>query len=123
MNDQSLALRAESAQLLASALVVEAMAEAADPATAPDVLADLEAAVAATAGACEVMAAALVPPAETICERYTHAAEAWARSGAPPPHERLALLLAALHDAASSLRTAAEQCRIAAQASRPTVPA
>jgi hypothetical protein len=121
MNDQSVALRAESAQLLASALVVEATAEAADPSTAPDVLEDLEAAVAATAGACEAMATALIPPAETICERYRRAAESWSSSGARPPHERLALLLAALHDAASSLRTASEQCRVAAHAARPLV--
>jgi hypothetical protein len=116
MNDQSLALRAESAQLLASALAVEALAEAADPSTAPDVLDDLRAAVAATAGACEAMAAGLIPPAEMICERYSRAAASWSSSGARPPHERLALLLAALHDAASGLRTASEQCRVAAQA-------
>jgi hypothetical protein len=123
MNDQSIALRAESAQLLASALAVEAMADTADPSTAPDILQDLEATVAAAAGACEAMAAALIPPAETICERYDRAAASWSSSGPRPPHERLALLLAALHDAASSLRTASEQCRVAAEATRPAVAA
>jgi hypothetical protein len=63
------------------------------------------------------MASAVVPPGGTVCDRYTRAAAAFPVEA--PSHEQLALLLAALHDAAASLRTAAAQCRVALDATRP----
>ncbi|HEX2087025.1 MAG TPA: hypothetical protein VHF89_15190 [Solirubrobacteraceae bacterium] len=123
MHPPSADLPAESAQLLAAALAVEAMAGSADASTAPGVLHDLQAVVTALAGACDEIATGLVPPGGTICERYARAAAAWSSSGETPSHERFAFLLAALHDAAGGLRAASERCRVAAAATRPIVAA
>ena len=107
-----------SRSLLESARALEAVARDVPPAAVPGVLANLEAALDSLATSAEAMAGAVVPPGGAICDRYRAAAAAFPE-GARPPNERLALLLAALHDAAASLRTAADQCGVALDATRP----
>jgi hypothetical protein len=74
-------------------------------------LTDLGEALRAAARACDQLAARVVPgdPSGPLCDRYRTAAEAWP-SPAPPSHERLAAILASLHDTAAGARLAARRC-------------
>lgn len=106
----------------ASALLAAAMRlkdDASEPGSVvrvASVLGDVEQALRALDCATQHAADALIPrgaPNESPSRRYARAAAAWHRLGdAPPPtHERQAQILAALHDAAATLRAGAECCR------------
>ena len=116
MSPSTIENHAES--LLDSARALEAIAADVGLGAVPGVLENLEASLESAARTAVAMASAVVPPDDAICDRYAAAATAFPE-GAQPPNERLALLLAALHDAAASLRTAAAQCRVARNATRP----
>jgi hypothetical protein len=64
------------------------------------------------AHACDRALSASVPQAMSrgsICARYREAREQWPTS-TPPSNERLAAVLASVHDAVRALRTAADHC-------------
>jgi hypothetical protein len=70
---------------------------------------------------------ALIPPAsigEGAARRYARAAASWPLhgEGAPPSYERQAQILAALHNAAATLRPGAERCRRAREIMASTIP-
>ena len=74
-------------------------------------LTDLALVMRGAAQRCDDMAAHCFPPvaADSICDRLDCAAAAWPE-GERPSYERLAAVLAALHDAAASSRLAARRC-------------
>ena len=74
-------------------------------------LTDLALVMRGAAQRCDDMAAHYFPPvaADSICDRFDRAAAAWP-DGERPSYERLAAVLAALHDAAASSRLAAHRC-------------
>jgi hypothetical protein len=78
-------------------------------------LADVERALRALSHAIDHAGDALIPPArggEAAAARHARAAAEWPRVGAggPPSHERQAHLLSSLHEAAATIRAAAECC-------------
>jgi hypothetical protein len=81
------------------------------PREAAATLADIEAALAALDRSCALVASALLPQGDGICDRYRRAAARWPHDMEPPSYERQAALQSALHDAASSVRIAARSCR------------
>jgi hypothetical protein len=83
------------------------------PGTAISALAGIEATLQALERECVHLTSALLPPDEAngICGRYRAAAARWPASSGPISHERLADILATLHEAAAGLRHATERCR------------
>jgi len=83
------------------------------PGTAISALTGIEATLHALERECMHLASALLPPdgADGICGRYRAAAARWPATSAPLSHERLAEILATLHDAAAGVRLATERCR------------
>jgi hypothetical protein len=83
------------------------------PATAISALTGIEATLHALERECVYLASALLPPgdADGICGRYRAAAARWPATSPPPSHERLAEILATLHEAAAGIRLATERCR------------
>ena len=74
-------------------------------------LTDLALVMRGAAQRCDDLAARYFPPgaAKSICDRLERAAVAWP-DGERPSNERLAAVLAALHDSAASSRLAAHRC-------------
>jgi hypothetical protein len=83
------------------------------PGTAITALAGIEATLRALERECLYVAAAWFPPDEAhgVCGRYRAAAAGWPATWDPPSHERLAEILATLHEAAAGVRLATERCR------------
>ena len=82
-----------------------------------DALDDLASAFRGAAGACDALARHAVPDgaAGPISGRYRAAADAWP-SDTPPSYDRLAAVLASLHDTAATARMAARRCEAAVAA-------
>jgi hypothetical protein len=81
-------------------------------------LGDLAAVLRESAERCDRAAARIAPHEaldETVCDRYRAAAARWPASS-PPPYERVAAVLARLHDAGTAARAAARRCDAAREA-------
>jgi hypothetical protein len=89
------------------------------PSSSPgDDLGELAAALREAAERCDRAAARIAPHEaldETVCDRYRAAAARWPAES-PPPYERIAGILARLHDAGAAAREAARRCDAAREA-------
>jgi hypothetical protein len=104
----------DAAALLAAAEGLEdAAPHTRSPQSVAASLVNVEAALRALDRACIAAASALIPPPagdDRICARYAAAAEHW-DDARTPSYERMAEILARLHDSGATLRAAAECCR------------
>ena len=103
----------EAGDLRVAADVVERAGQGGGPAALPGELAALGEALRAVGRACERATGSLVPAARPldrgIASRYQRAAESWPVLP-PPSHERFAVALARLREAADAARLAARRC-------------
>ena len=83
------------------------------PATAITAIAGIEATLRALERECLHVARAWFPLDEPsgICGRYRAAAAGWPATSDAPSYERLAAILATLHEAAADVRLATDRCR------------
>lgn len=83
----------------------------AGPHKATATLVDIEEALAAVDRSCALVASALLPQGDGICDRYRRAAARWPHTLEPPSRERQAAIQSALHETAASVHSAARSCR------------